>query len=494
MTSASVKDLGSLITFVNPAMKQSSQNGKADISFGEMMSKSQNGQMSTDIGSLKAQQKNLNKIDNESKGAKVSEKRPERSAEKARKEIETEKPGKPDELTDEVKESFEEAGRKIEGEVAKELDVSTEEVREAMEILGLNEISLLDPTNLNQLVLELSEEIDPMALVTNEELFNTVKELTTIVDAIIGDLAEDMDIEIPKLEELIEQAEVQNNSENLLHGGEGIQSNVGMEMSVEADSELNKKENAPEFSVTVDKEGESIKIETDSKGNEMQTLEVTKEVTGNEKTDDSETRNESKASKDSDDNSRLTSQEQGIHTKAPEFENLVNKTNEEIPVQTETPFVSQETKDIMNQIMDYMKLNVKQGVSELEMQLHPASLGNVKINLIAKGGEVTAEFKVQNEAVKAAMEAQISELKENFKESGTKVTAIEVSVDTQSFDSNLWQGKERESNMGERSEQRRTRKINLNDLDALFEEEASEEEILAARMLEATGSTVDFTA
>ena len=99
---------------------------------------------------------------------------------------------------------------------------------------------------------------------------------------------------------------------------------------------------------------------------------------------------------------------------------------------------------------------------------------------------------MQNESVKAALESQIAELKDNLKEQGIRVEAVEVSVDTKGFESNLWQGQERqESYEGNKKSPRR---INLNQLDALFEEEASEEELLNARVMQMNGSTVDYTA
>ena len=74
----------------------------------------------------------------------------------------------------------------------------------------------------------------------------------------------------------------------------------------------------------------------------------------------------------------------------------------------------------MDQILDYMKLQLRPGMDQLEMQLHPASLGTVHIQIVSRGGEVTAQFHVQNESVKAALESQISELKENLRDQGSE--------------------------------------------------------------------------
>lgn len=147
----------------------------------------------------------------------------------------------------------------------------------------------------------------------------------------------------------------------------------------------------------------------------------------------------------------------------------------------------------MDQIMDYMKIQLKPGMDQLEMQLHPASLGNVHVQITSKGGEITAQFQVQNETVKAAIESQIMELKETLKDQGIKVEAVQVTVENHGFESNLWQGQSREENAASQNEKKTARRINLNDLDALFEEEASEEELLNAQMMEMNGNTLDYT-
>lgn len=168
----------------------------------------------------------------------------------------------------------------------------------------------------------------------------------------------------------------------------------------------------------------------------------------------------------------------------------------EVSFEQTVPHFSEQTQDIMNQILDYMKLQLKPGMDQLEMQLHPASLGTVHIQIVSRGGEVTAQFHVQNEAVKAALESQISTLQENLREQGVKVEAVSVTVESHGFESNLWQGQERGDNASADSGKKTPRRINLNELDVngMSEEEASEEDLLAAKMMEANGNTVDYTA
>ena len=90
----------------------------------------------------------------------------------------------------------------------------------------------------------------------------------------------------------------------------------------------------------------------------------------------------------------------------------------------------------------------------MELHLHPASLGNVRVILSTKGGVVTAQLTTENEVVKNAIESQVSQLKLNLEEQGIKVEAIEVSVASHQMERNL------EQNAGERQNQEQTDKAN----------------------------------
>ena len=496
MTSASVKDLSSIMTFVNTNVKAQNSNAKSGMNFGDVMTKAEGNQTKTDIGSSNAQNSKTEKSGFKDSISKVEETAKTGSPKKIDGPQKTSE--KNDVVSEESVEKLEQAGNELVAKVADELNVSEEEVAAAMEVLGLSVISLLDPANMTSLVLEVSGESDPMTLVTNEDLFNSVQNLTAMVDATIGDLAADMDMEVSKIQDMINTMDVSFAEEA---GTEAINEglNADMEMSVETNSDQKvNKDPAPKFTAEISTEGStgenSAVVETDENGNVVKTVTVNKE---NESDDsDSEKSLKDNHQEKAEGQSLAERGEQGISFKNPILDNQINQTEATATTMETTSFVSEETTRIMDQILDHIKVNNFDDMKELEMQLHPASLGNVKVNLVSRAGEITAEFKVQNEQVKAAVEAQLNELRETFKASGAKVTAVEVSVEMQSFDSNLWQGKGHETGDQPGGDgRRRTRRISLDELEKLFaDEDASEEDILAAQMLEATGGTVDFTA
>ncbi len=159
--------------------------------------------------------------------------------------------------------------------------------------------------------------------------------------------------------------------------------------------------------------------------------------------------------------------------------------------QTQASFMSTETEHIMNQIMDYMRIQLNEETSTLEMQLQPESLGTLQIRISAKEGIMTAQFTTASESVKAALEGQLLQLQQQFENQNIKVEAIEVTVSTHQFESALQQGDAREQQT-EEGKKNRIRRIDLNQLEDV--EEISEEDRIVAEMMAASGSTVDYLA
>ena len=119
------------------------------------------------------------------------------------------------------------------------------------------------------------------------------------------------------------------------------------------------------------------------------------------------------------------------------------------------------------------------------MQLHPASLGTVNVQVAAKDGILTAHFTTQNEAVRAVIETQLIQLKAQFEEQGIKVDAVEVTVANHAYG-------EQYSEQNENTEQeqgkagKKARRINL--------EEMEDSERIAVEMMQLNGNTVDYMA
>ena len=166
---------------------------------------------------------------------------------------------------------------------------------------------------------------------------------------------------------------------------------------------------------------------------------------------------------------------------------------------TETPltdaYISVDTMDIIDQIVQSTKVTIDNEVSTMEMQLNPEKLGKIYLNVTSREGNINAQLAVSNEAVKEALESQIATLKENLNQAGVKVDAVEVTVSSHEFERNLEQNHSREEQEGSRQEESASqrRNIQMSSLDELSGV-MSEEETLVAQMMIDNGNSVDLTA
>lgn len=478
MTSAPVKDVSSLMNFFGGKNLTKTGGTAQTGSFGDVMSRTQNGSSNSQNQAVAGKDVKMTSTTDTVRNPKA-EIKPKEEAVKPTDDV------RAGQATEEQNTAIEEAGKEIIEEIAEELEISQEEVEKAMEVLGLSAYALFDPMQLRQLVLELQGVQDPSVLLTDETLFSKLQNVLNMAEGVKADLAAELGMNPEELKALAE--ELQNSAKE-----PGIMEEGVLGSTAENVQEPELTEESPKITVEVKAGDETVRLSTDEKGNVTGQTEVvpseSKEDVTKEYADGHEQKGNENGQKESEgklyaDNMRIDAL-------------LQNRTQTaEVSFEQTAAVFSEQTREIMDQIMDYMKIQLKPGMDQLEMQLHPESLGTVHIQLSSKGGEVTAQFQVQNETVKAAIESQITTLQESLKEQGIKVEAVQVTVENHGFESNLWQGQGREENASSRNQSRKTpRRINLNELDGTFEETADEEELLAAKMMKANGNTVDYTA
>lgn len=144
------------------------------------------------------------------------------------------------------------------------------------------------------------------------------------------------------------------------------------------------------------------------------------------------------------------------------------------------------SENIVRQVTEQIKFNIKTDVTSMQMQLYPEHLGKVAIQVVSKNGVLTAQIAAENEAARAALESQLNTLRECFDNQGLKVESVEVMVSSRGFDQN--------SDTHDRSDNnhkngRRVRKSLLSDIDGQ-DGDVKEEENLK----ETLGNTVSYTA
>ena len=342
------------------------------------------------------------------------------------------------------------------GQITGTFSISEEELQGIMDDLGMTKMDLTDPASLNELLMNISGAQDSFALLTDENLYGNVKGIMNLQNELVGQAQEDLKLAPEEWQQTVAGIAQETVAEPVI--------------TVEMDDTVNTAAGSQTGEAAIPTQEPEI-LENQAAQN-----------TQGEKAGDFGEKQEHAANGEHG-NLLLQNLKEG---------NFLTQLQQTAQTEEAGPV---DTQDIMRQIMDYMKVSVKPDSSDLEMQLHPQSLGTLHIQMAAKNGVVTANFITENETVKAALESQMVQLKENFTEQGIKVEAIEVTVQTHQFEQNLEQGRdgsgsrEAEAGVG----RRRTRRINLNTAFA-EEEPQTEEDRITADMMSANGNTVDFTA
>ena len=388
-------------------------------------------------------------------------------------------------VSDADKEVVSEAGEGLLEAVADEMGITIEDVEEVMEILGLSAVQLLDPENMKQLLITLSGNEDNLSILTDGELYGHLQNMLDMVETTLEGLQTQLGLSEEELGALIaDMAQVETASEPEI---------VPEELTGQSDKEPEVNlEGMKDYAVTVHKDGETVevKVKVDDVSGEQSSKEEVKAAP--------ETQTKSENKPDSGDlfgNSKNENKGEDHMSGNLMMQNPIEQPSfNEIPQQPVMErYVS--TEDIMNQIMESMKINLKSDVQELELHLHPASLGNVHVQIAAKEGMVTAQFIAQNETVKAAIESQLVQLKTQFEEQGIKVDKVEVAVGDYRFDHSFAGNEENQQSDNANNGKKSRRNINLSELDLEeLPEDMDDSERIAAEMMAQSGNMVDYTA
>ena len=398
-------------------------------------------------------------------------------------------------------EEISEITNQIVDKIKSEFEVTDEEIEEAMEVLGLTIADLTKPTELRNLLMELTGTTDSIELLTNVELYDSVKEVTDFASNLFTEVAKDFSLSTEQLTEMIN---TESFEEALNEVDVSVTSN---EAETEADAEVVSE-------VTVDKTTDAaLAFENSDKANANETNPVDSNNSNESEAVpiDTEKKAPDKIEKpESFAQSNLMNDEaMNVRSENRKNFNFDNSNNQDLSlgqtgtvtnqtvntvgdiVETVTSYTTgTDTDNIMRQVTDYVKVHISEDVTKMEIELHPASLGTVNMQINSQSGQITAHLTVQNELVKSVLETQMIKLQETFDEQGTKVSAIEVTVAEYSLNSQSDNNYSEERNGRNYGSKKKV--INLNEIGSL--DELDEEEQLEAKVMEMNGSSVNYTA
>ena len=399
--------------------------------------------------------------------------------------------------------SIDKVNEKIADEVKDVLGIDDDTFANAMTALGLSPLDLLESNNLAKLVLFVNGSSDFTDLLTDENMMNQLNELSDILgnlnwedltgmsksDFLEG--VEDFNAksqtgsdvfkeDAPALaqETAVDVADSGNTSENVSAEEESATNtnNVSTEKkSVQGETTVNTSDNSSDtkVEVSVTKSEESFSQQSSfSSRSEDDMSEVTHDQTISE--DDVTTDNQ--------------------HTVRNDFiQNLNQAVNDTVQVAKPESVRMQQMVDIVNQVVEKIKVSIGTESTSMEMQLNPEHLGKLLLNVSSKNGVMTAVFSVQSEEAKAALESQMYTLRENLELRELKVDAVEVNVSDFDFS---------HSDQTMSGDQSKADNGNGKQMKFDFDDEASSEEMISNEEKEAVrkqvmrdnGSQIDFTA
>jgi len=234
---------------------------------------------------------------------------------------------------------------------------------------------------------------------------------------------------------------------------------------------------ADDISEELGKEFEQIKTEfsdyTEAVGTEMAKTEVKIATTENNgKFDMNDETGNNRAS------------DNAVYNGAGMFNEVVNNIAQNASEVSNT----QITADIVNQVIEQVKVRITEDVTSMELQLTPESLGKINLQVSAKDGVVTAQITTETLIAKEAVESQVALLKENLNEQGVKVEAVEVTVAPHQFEARDEEQREK-SNEEQQTSRRRFIDVNGDEEDQ-FDEAAA----IARDIMMSGGNRMDIRA
>lgn len=358
---------------------------------------------------------------------------------------------------DNLKEDVAQAVSDIKDKIKETMDVSDEDIENAMEQLGIGIVDLLDPQSVTDLVIALSGNSDSLEFLTDASAVANLEDIINTVDEVTQNLTETYNIDITSVKDIVKDFE--NDSDKAV----ASEQPVNKQITDYQDDKQNEKavtEDTKESITDVIAEKTEVKSEaafTDEKKNDSDTHLQDKNNDGIEKITSDMTQSIQKA-----------------------FSEVVDETSAVNEV------------DIVRQVVEQIKVTTTQQLSSIEVMLNPENLGKVHVAVIAKQGIVTAQLTAQNEQVKAALENQMTALKEQFNNQGVKVEAVEITVQSHGFESE--QNLEGNNSNQAQQEKKSHRKLDLSSLEGLDESDMTSEEIRAKDAIVNGNSSVEYSA
>lgn len=355
---------------------------------------------------------------------------------------------KQEEPTDEqMVAAMEEAVSQIKEFIQEKFGVTEEELNSIMSALEITDDKLLDVNALTQLVMKLDKIENPSDMLTNPDFNEDLKELLSQVEQIKTDALE-------------------------------FKQPVGDESKLEEESFITQNlENVETDNVEDDVLAEDEDVSIDETKVQIETLTteeiVTEEATNNSANNQMESKEQS---------SEKAETEETLNVNVVRPEDFAVRLTEDLSAKVG----ERQAITIVRQVVEQVSVQTKQGMTTMELQLYPAHLGRVVVQLVSKDGNVTAQITAETEAAKNALEGQLTLLKENLVNQGVRIENVEVTIASHAFEQNMQGERQGDEQSGSKNRGRRAAQI--------LGEDLSTENFETPEIIDVMGNTVSYSA
>ena len=274
----------------------------------------------------------------------------------------------------------------IKENIKKTMNVSDEDIESAMEQLGITAGDLLDMQKLTDLVVALSGNTDSLEFLTDADSVSMLNDILEYAKSVTDNLEDVYNMGIDSIKEMLVSAK------------DDVKQSV-----VKEDAQPEEQPEAVSQHELSNVIAQKTKVQADNDNNAD---------------DRQQTHMSDKASVENENFSGNMAQN---------IQNAFSGIIDEVSNVNEA--------DIVRQVVEQIKVTTGQQLSSIEIMLNPENLGKVHIAVTARQGVITAQLTAQNEQVKAALENQMTALKEHFNNQGVKVESVEITVQSHGFES-----------------------------------------------------------
>ncbi len=376
-----------------------------------------------------------------------------------------------------------------------------EALAEIMAVLGMSFADLLDMGNLKQFVMFINNASDVTDLLMDESMMLQLNNLADVIaDIDIEALTGMAESDFAQLLQDMPDGSFANISNAVQEADQMADKTVTVEFANEEDVQVTAgKEEAVQYAST-GKEAAAVSEETEVKDNIQQQdgkLLTGKEQAGTGNAENFKQGTGSQAGSEMAESgvqteARQTVHEESFNSQAGFIQNLA-----QAAADVQDGIVPQQANmqtmiNIVNQVVEQIKVTMGKEMTNMQLQLNPESLGKVLVSVTSNHGVMTANFTVQSEEAKEALQSQMFELREALESRSLKVDAVEVEVSDFTFS----QSSQADSQNQKEFEKGSGRRFKF-DFDDEEDSEGNTDTIVSGRQSRSRldmGSSIDFTA